>query len=161
MPAESCMEQQVWREAIDFFSDGKKWGKPMRLPGMSHFYPGRWTNQKCNSSPLEIGNPKRKLIFQPIIFQGRAVKLPGCSKSGLIFSGKLAVSFRDGNFQGIWIFVWRVLTPWKIKRQVHLQPSPMKRKENDLNDSPPWGHVPAVNLRGVYLEDHPRMDVSS
>ena len=38
-------------------------------------------------------------------------------------------------------------TPWKINGW-NIHPSPMKRKENDLNHPPPWGHVPAVNLQG-------------
>ena len=35
------------------------------------------TDPERNMSPLKIGNPKRKLIFQPSIFQGRAVKFRG------------------------------------------------------------------------------------
>ena len=38
-------------------------------------------------------------------------------------------------------------TPWKMKGW-NLQPSPMKRKEKDLNQTSREGHVPAVNLQG-------------
>ena len=33
------------------------------------------TPWKFNSSPLKIYHPKRRVVFQTIIFQGRAVKL--------------------------------------------------------------------------------------
>ena len=36
-----------------------------------------WNYQQ---TPLKIGNPKRKLIFQPSIFQGRTVKFRGCNQ---------------------------------------------------------------------------------
>ena len=39
-------------------------------------------------------------------------------------------------------------TPSKMNSERNLQPSHMKRKENDLNHPPPWNFVPAVNLQG-------------
>ena len=49
------------------------------------------TPPKFNSSPLKIGNPKRKLIFQPSIIRGY-VKLPG-GKSLASYFGQHFCSF--------------------------------------------------------------------
>ena len=51
--------------------DGNHWAPQGRSAGLSEQYPP----PKFNSLPLKIGNPKRKLIFQPCIFRGY-VKLP-------------------------------------------------------------------------------------
>ena len=42
----------------------------------------------------------------------------------------------------------QTLHPGRFSRLLHLQPSPMKRKENDLPSKPPGNYVQNVNLQG-------------
>ena len=54
------------------------------------------TLPETNSSPLKIGHPKRKLVFQPSIFRCELL-VSGRVNSTIHFSGAFAVSFRECN----------------------------------------------------------------
>ena len=41
---------------------------------------------KFNIAPENVPSQKEGIVFQPIIFQGRAVKLPGCNLKSQLFS---------------------------------------------------------------------------
>ena len=53
------------------------------------------TPPKFNSSPLKIGNPKRKLIFQASIFRGELLNFQGVLIVYLFFLRSLGIDFSD------------------------------------------------------------------
>ena len=79
-------------------SDSEIWSWPITLP-------------ETNSSPLKVGHPKRKLVFQPSIFRGK-----------LLVSGRVSFSFctmglNDYIIMIVWLYPEKLLLTWILLLQ--------------------------------------------
>ena len=131
----ASFEQERWAHIFPEDSDGNSRERLKHFLDLRVWFCCRWwvfrngTLPKTNSSPLKIGHPKRKLVFQPSIFrchvsfrEGRSLYSMaqyGCYFQKPLWSFRSANSFLESshNFQKISIYRWVQWTPFPPKKR--------------------------------------------
>ena len=104
------------------------------------------TSAQLNSCPLYIS------IFHPLFGSTQPLNsLCNVTPPGWSWAKKKSPHEPTMLLVAPWRKMEKITYTLEDERLVHLQPSPMKRKEIDLNHKPAGNSVPAVHLQGLWL----------